>query len=246
VTAPQTKTPKRRSWWVLPVAAVVVGGMIAVAVAMTTDDERAAGPSSGTIGDPEIRQAKWKISAKRAPGKRFSKKQRAAFKRQKRKLNGVTREVFDSMFLSPELQSKALKSSFQPDARKSYQRAGVGVPKGADDVQIRRRMARIVIEGNARATISVRVVARGQEPKGEFTTDHRSVLYAARGNSGWKVFGFVMDQGPFIEKSRPSQKDDGDKKNRGPKNKEEKDDKGSDGKKNKNKSGGKGRGGDRR
>jgi hypothetical protein len=159
-------------------------------------------------------------------------------------LNGVTREVFDAMFLSPELQSKALKSSFQPDARKSYQRAGAGVPKGADDVQIRRRTARIVIEGNARATIAVRIVARGQASNGEFATDHRSVLYAARGNSGWKVFGFVMDQGPFKKKTRPSQKDEGEK-NRGPKNKDKKDDKESDGQKNKNKSGGKGRGGER-
>jgi hypothetical protein len=246
VTAPQTKTPKRRSWWVLPVAAVVVGGMIAVAVAMTTDDERAAGPSSGTIGDPEIRQSKWKISTKRASGKRLSKEQRAALKRQKGKLSALTKDVFDALFLSPELQSKALKSSFQPEARKSYQRAGAGVPKGADEVQIRRRTGRIVIEGNARAIINVRIVARGQAPNGEFSTEHRSVLYAARGNSGWKVFGFVMDQGPFKKKARPSQKDDEGKKDQGPRNKDKKDDKGSDGQKNKNQSGGKGKRGDRR
>jgi hypothetical protein len=245
VTTPQTKTPKRRSRWLLPVVVVVLGGMIAVTVALTTDDERAAGPSSGTIGDPEIRQAKWKISAKRAPGKRFSKQQRAALKRQKAKLNGVTREVFDALFLSPDLLSKALKSSFQPDARKSYERAGAGVPEGANDVQIRRRTARIVIEGNARATINVRVVARGQAPKGEFNTEHSSVLYAARGDRGWKVFGFVMDQGPFKKKSGRSRTDDGGENDQRPKNKTKKDDKGSDGKKNKKKSGGKNRKGDR-
>jgi hypothetical protein len=239
VTTPQTKTTKRRSWWLLTAVVVVLGGMIAVTVALTTDDERAAGPSSGTIGDPEIRQAKWKISAKRAPGKRFSKQQREALKRQKRKLNGVTRDVFDALFLSPGLLSKALKSSFQPDARKSYERAGAGVPKGAGDVQIRRRTARIVIHGNARATINVRVVARGQAPKGEFATEHRSVLYAARGNSGWKVFGFVMDQGPFKKESRPSGKDDGRMNDERPKNKDKKDDKSTKGKKNKKKSGGK-------
>jgi hypothetical protein len=242
VTTPKSKTSKRRPWWLIAVAFVVIGGMVAVAVAMTTDrpDGRATGPSSGSIGDPEIRQARWRITAQRAPGKRLSKKQRATLGKQKKRLNEVTRDVFDALFLSPELQDRTLRASFSPDARRSYQRAGAGIPKNADDVQIRRRTARIVIEGNARAVINVRIVARGQAPKGEFDTEHRSVLYAARGNRGWKVFGFVMDQKPFKNKARSSRRDDEGERNQRPKKNKE-----SDGKKKKKKSGGKDRRGDR-
>lgn len=245
MTTPESKKSEGKPWWLLAIAILAVGGIIAAAVAMTADEDNsgtAGGPSPGSIGDPEIRQARWRITSDRAPGKRITKRQRTLLRKQKKNLNRMTREIFDSMFLSPELKRETLRNYFRADARKSYQRAGAGLPGGADDVRVRRRWARIVIDANSRATISVRILARGQAANGTFATEHRSALYASRSKKGWKVFGFVMDQKPFKKKAKASPKDDRNDKN---KKRSKKTNKNSGGKKSKERSGGKNRRGDR-
>ena len=64
MTASTSEESKRRPWWLLAVAILAVGGLVAAAMAMTTDDDgsNSRGPSSGSIGDPEVRQAKWKLT----------------------------------------------------------------------------------------------------------------------------------------------------------------------------------------
>jgi hypothetical protein len=131
---------------------------------------------------------------------------------QRKKLKTMAQDIFDAMFLSPERRSEALKANFTSKARRSYQRTGAGVPKGADDIRIRRRSAWIVIDQTVRATMNVNIVARGQADKGPFATEHRSVLYVAREKSGWKIFGYEVDQGPF-KKEKASGKDDTANKN---------------------------------
>jgi hypothetical protein len=237
VTATASEKPKRKPWWLLAVAVLAIGGIVAAALAMTANEDgsnTSSGPSSGSIGDPEVRQAKWKFTLQRGPGKKFSNKQRASFAKQRKKLKAMTREVFDALYLSPEKQGAALRANFTPKARKSYQRAGVGVPRKAEEVRIRWRSARIVIDGNARATMDVRVIARGKAGQRAFATKHRSILYAARTNDGWKVFGFNVDQNPF-RKNKSSDKEE-DKKSR---------DKKKPAKKDKKRSGGRNRRGDR-
>jgi hypothetical protein len=215
VTSSTSKKTKRRPWWLIVVVILVVGGLVAVAMAMTTDDDdsnNASGPSPGTIGDPEIHQAKWRFTVKRAPGKKLSKSQRESLPVQRKKLKSMAQDVFDAMFLSPERRSEALKANFTTKARRSYQRTGAGVPKGADDIRIRRRSAWIVIDQTVRATMNINIVARGQAEKGPFATEHRSLLYVAREKGGWKVFGYKIDQGPF-KKGKASGKDDKANKN---------------------------------
>ena len=208
MTTSTSQESKRKPWWLLAVAILAVGGLVAAAMAMTADDgsSGAEGPLPGSIGDPEIRQAKWRFTIKRTSGK-LSKNQRASLPTQRKKLRTMAQDIFDALFLSPENQRRALRANFTPSARKSYQRTGVGVPKGADDVRIRRRSAWIVIDQNARATMNVNVVAFGQADKGAFATAHRSVLYVAREKGGWKVFGYEVDQQPF-KKKKASTKDD--------------------------------------
>jgi len=237
VTTSTSQESKRKPWWLLAVAIFAVGGLVAAAMAMT-DDRSRGGPSPGSIGDPEIRQAQWRFTVKRAPGRKLSKNQRASFPTQRKKLKKMAQDVFDALFLSPENQGKALRTNFTPSARKSYQRTGVGVPKGADDVRIKRRAARIVIDQTARATMSVNVIALGQADKGPFATAHRSVLYVAREKGGWKVFGYEVDQQPF--KKRKASKED-DKANDKQSKSSEKSKKG---KNKKKRSGDKDRGGD--
>ena len=246
MTTTATEKSKRKPWWLLAVAILAIGGIVAAAVAMTAEDDDSNAsrePSPGSIGDPESRQAQWQFTVQRGPGERFSKKQRNFFVKQRKKLKAMTREVFDALFLSPEKQSAALRASFTADARRSYQRAGAGVARKAEDVKVRWRSARIVIERNTRATMDVKIRERGKADQGTFATEHHSVLYVARGKDGWKVFGFKVDQKP-IKKNKASDKDD-TKRNeprskaskKGPKNK--KDEKG------KKRSGGKNRKGDR-
>lgn len=246
MTTTESEKSKRKPWWLVAVAILAIGGIVAAAVAMTVkdDDSNASrGPSSGSIGDPESRQAKWQFTVQRGPGKKFSKKQRNYFVKQRMKLKAMTHEVFDAMFLSPEKQAAALRANFTTGARKSFQRAGAGVPRKAEDVRVRWRSARIMIESNVRATMDVKVRARGKADQGVFATEHHSVLYVARGKDGWKVFGFKVDQKP-IKKNKGSDKDDSRKdeprsksSKKGAKNK--KDEKG------KKRSGGKNRKGDR-
>lgn len=246
MTTTESEKSKRKPWWLLAVAILAIGGIVAAAVAMTAEDDgsnASRGPSSGSISDPESRQAEWQFTVQRGPGKKFSKKQRNFFMKQRMKLRAITHEVYDALFLSPEKQAAALRANFTTEARKSYQGAGVGVPRKAEDVRVRWRSARIVIESNARATMDVKVRARGEADQGTFATEHHSVLYVARGKNGWKVFGFKVDQKP-IKKNKATDKGDNQKdeprsksSKQGAKNK--KDEKG------KKRSGGKNRRGDR-
>ena len=201
-------------------AIITVGGLVAVAVAMTANDEESKnsrGPSPGSIGDPEVRQAKWKFTVKRASGKKLSNKEKAALRRQRKKLKTMTQDIFDALFLSPEKRDKALRTNFTVKARKSFQRSGAGVPKGADDVRIRRRSAWIVMDETARATMSVRVIARGQAKESPFATMNRSVLYVARVKGDWKVFGYEVDQHPIKKKATGKSDRAKEKRNTSPK-----------------------------
>jgi hypothetical protein len=242
VTTAASKESKRKPWWLVAVAVLAIGGIVAASVAMTAEDEDSTASESGSIGDPEIRQASWKFEFQRAPGPRLSKKQRAAASTQRTKLKAMTQDVFDALFLSPEKQTKALKVNFTAPARKSYERAGAGVPKSADDVRIRWRSAQIAIDRNVRATINVKVRARGQTNSGAFATEHHSVLYAARGKDGWKVFGFEVDQQPLKKNKGPDKKTN---KKTQPKDKPSKNTKNKTNEKGKKRSGGENRGSDR-
>ncbi len=219
-----TRASKKRPWWLGGLALLVVIGVAVTALALAPDDEDSpppgrTGPPSGSIGDPDIKQARWKISTERAAFTgRLTKPEKESLKKQGRVLGGETRAVFNALFLSPEKREKALRTSFTPSARKSYLRARVGVPRGADDVRVRRRVARIAIDGNARATLKVRIIALGDDDKGRFAVDHRSALYAARTGAKWKVFGFSVDQKPFKKNDdKPKGKKSKDKKGQGKK-----------------------------
>jgi hypothetical protein len=241
VTTSASQKSKRKPWWLLAVTILAVGGLVAAAMAMTAEDHDSSvssGPSPGSIGDPGIRQAKWRFTVKRAPGKKVSKNERASFPIQRKKLKTMAQDVFDALFLSPEKQGAALRENFTVEARKSFQRTGAGVPKGADDVRVRRRSAWIVIDQNVRATMGVNVVAIGRADKGPFATEHRSVLYVAREKGGWKVFGYEVDQKP-LKKGKASGKND--KANE----KESKSSKDKKSKKKRKRSGDRHRGGDR-
>ena len=244
MTASTSQESKRKPWWLLAVAILAVGGLVAAAMAMTTDDgsSNSRGPSPGSIGDPEVRQAKWKLTVKRAaPGKKLSKKQKASLRNQRTNLKSMTQDIFDALFLSPEKLNKVLRTHFTVEARNSFQRLGVGAPKGAEDVRVRRRSAWIVMDETARATMKVYVFARGRTNESPFATSNRSVLYVARDKGDWKVFGYEVDQQPFKRK-KATNKDDKAKEKQGTSQKDKKKEK----KKNKKKrSGGGNQRGDR-
>jgi len=199
------------------VLAVVIGVIAALTVTAENEPEPRSGPS-GSVGDPEVKQADWKIDVKRA-GKRgkLSKGQKKAFTKQRRALRSVTRDVYDAMFLSPEKLAATTRRVFTPKARAALKRSRAGLPKGADGIRIRRRSARIAIDvsGSTRATMKVRVVARGTAGGEEFALEHNSALYLSRDADRWKAFAFTVDQGPYKKPAKPDAKND--KKNEGSK-----------------------------
>ena len=215
-TPESTAKTRSRPWWLAAlVVAVVIGVIAAIAMTAENEPESRSGPS-GSVGDPEVKQAHWKIDVKRA-GKqgKLSKKQEKALTKQRRALRSVTRDVYDAMFLSPKKLDATTRKVFTPKARAALKRSKAGLPQGADGIRIRRRIARIAIDvsGSTRATMKVRVVARGTAKGKEFALEHRSALYLLRDADRWKAFAFTVDQGPFKKPAKPGGKDDKNDKN---------------------------------
>ena len=215
-TPESTAKTRSRPWWLAALVVAVVAGVIgAITVTAENDPEPRSSPS-GSVGDPEVKQADWKIDVKRAgkPGK-FSKKQKKAFTNQRRALRSVTRDVYDAMFLSPEKLDATTRKVFTPKARDALKRSKAGLPKDADGIRIRKRSARIAIDvsGSTRATMKVRVVARGTAEGKRFALVHSSALYLLRDADRWKAFAFTVDQGPYKKPAKPDDKNDKTNKN---------------------------------
>jgi hypothetical protein len=208
-TSESTAKTSSRLWWLAALVVAVVVAVIA-AIAMTAENEPEPRPGpSGSVGDPEIKQADWRIDVKRAgkPGK-LSKKQKKKFTEQRKALRSVTRDVYDAMFLSPEKLDATTRRVFTAKARDALRRSKAGLPKGAEGIRIRKRSARIAIDvsGSKRATMKVRVVARGTAKGKEFALVHSSALYLSRKAGRWKAFAFTVDQGPFKKSAKPGDK----------------------------------------
>ena len=213
-TSESTDKSRSRPWWLAALVIAVVVGVIAAAIAMTAEDDPPpdADPgSSGSVGDPKVKQADWKIDVKRAgkPGK-LSKRHRKVFTKQRKALRLVTRDVYDAMFLSPEKLDGTMRKTFKRKARTALKRSKAGLPRGAKDISIRRRIARIAIDasGSKRATMKVRVVATGTAKGKKFALEHNSVLYLSRDGAGWKAFAFTVDQGPYKKPARPKDRNE--------------------------------------
>ena len=208
---------KSRPWWLAALVVAVLVGAIAAAVAMTIEDDpmqNAEPGPSGSVGDPKVKQADWKIDVKRA-GKsgKLSKQQKKTFAKQRKALRLVTRDVYDTMFLSPEKLDGTMKQVFTPKARGAFERSKAGLPKGAEKVRIQRRIARIAIDtsGSTRATLKVRVVTKGTARGKKFALEHISVLYLSRDAARWKAFAFTVDQGPYKKPTKPNDKNEKNK-----------------------------------
>jgi len=214
---------RSRPWWLAALVVAVLVGLIAAAVAMNAEDDQPPtaepGPS-GSVGDPKVKQADWKIDVKRA-GKRgkLSKRQKKTFTKQRKALRSVTRDVYDAMFLSPEKLGGTMKKVFTPKARGALKRSKAGLPKGAEEVRIRRRSARIAVDtsGSTRATMKVRVVATGTARSKKFVLEHNSALYLSRDAARWKAFAFTVDQGPYKKPAKPNDENEKKKKESGKK-----------------------------
>lgn len=208
-TSESTNNSQFKRWWPAALVVVIVACVVAAAVAMTPDDPGGPPdiplPPYGSVGDPKAKQADWKFSIRRGgkPGK-LTKSQKKVFQRQRKVLRSVARDVYDSMFLSPEQLDRAMKKQFSPQARRAMKRTDAGLPKRARDVRIHRRIARIVIDtaGNARATMEVRLVASGSAKDKKFALEHRSSLYMTRESHQWRVFGFSVDQKPHEKQAK--------------------------------------------
>ncbi len=153
-----------------------------------------------TATQPEIKQARWKTKVSIAPGhKRLSKKQKNKIRTRGKDVELVIRDLYDTLFLSPDRSKKAITSRFIPSAATALLRQKKpGVPVGAEEVKTLRRTASIGIEAATTrlAAAEVLVKAKGRLSDKTFTVTHRATLWLEKSKGRWKVIAFEVNQGP--------------------------------------------------
>ncbi|MGH2734890.1 MAG: hypothetical protein ACRDKZ_04870 [Actinomycetota bacterium] len=218
-----TASSDRRLSWPVVAGAAVALLLAAAGVAALSDDRGGPGSSRAPGAAPpygsaqRIKQADWKVDYKPVGLGKLTKKQRKRMSAQRPRLVKLVKDVYGAMFLAPETLGKQVNASFIRPAAKTLRRTKAGLPKGAEQVRITRRWARLAIDraSPTRATARVRVVAKGSARRGRFAIEHVASLYMLRPAKSWRVVGFEVDQGPFRKPAnKKNQPGDSAKKNR--------------------------------
>lgn len=196
---------RRNRWsWIAAASAVLVGGSVALILYQAThrapsvpQAETSVGPS--TVSTPDIAQAAWRLDIRpQGAGGSLTKAAKAALVAQKPKVAQTIKELYDALFLAPEAVREVAGRSFSAGAARSLLAIKAGVPKGAEDVAITRRVARVSIDANGArfATARVAVEATGTMGGKDFKLNHNAHLWLERNGNRWIVIGFDVTQVP--------------------------------------------------
>ncbi|MGH2820570.1 MAG: hypothetical protein ACRDJ5_07955, partial [Actinomycetota bacterium] len=121
------------------VAVLLVAGIAAFLVTDRVPQAGRGGRGGGRaprLAAPDIDQAPWRIRTFAAGAVwQLTKKDRARLRAQGRRISGLVRDVYNTMFLHPLRASKVLKGSFLQPAALSLMRSEAGLPKRAKDVR---------------------------------------------------------------------------------------------------------------
>jgi hypothetical protein len=210
----------RRLW-------AVAGIMLAFAVATYTtiaflDPGESGRP--GSSGAPGYRaqgpqQSPWKISVHgSAAHGRITKLQKARLERQEPRLRSVVRRIYDAVLIHPNRLRETLQANFTPAAGVALRRADVAAsrPKVAA-TSVRRATIGVDVNGLKAAVASV--VVRAAAPGAVRPVVHRSTLWLERGDRGWRVLAFEVDQAPLPERRPGKGAEPADRPGRRSKNK---------------------------
>ena len=198
-TATDEEESKKRAWvpWLvgLPIVAA-----IALAVGFLIADLGGNDGRPGNVNDPTLRgeQAAWDIRSFVIGGRYVDGAPKTPPPDLEGDLSQVVTEIHDALFLRPSRLDDVTKRFFSSAAAKSFEKASIGIPKNADEVQTTRRRARIGVEAASteRATALVQITAEGEAGGETFRSSAESNLFLEKTDSGWKVIGYEVEQRP--------------------------------------------------
>ena len=189
---------RRQRLPLLTIAAVLVLGAVAWVVVSETTSKHLS-QSDYPVAAPAIEQADWNISYA-AEGRfgKLTKSQRDRYATQKEKAAVLVQGVYDGIFLEAARLEQLVEDSFSSDAARSLETSKLGFPRGATDVKTTKRRARIALDASTAdyAIGRVTVLAEATVDERNIEIEHRSTLWMERGDSGWKVIAFDLEQGP--------------------------------------------------
>ena len=189
---------QRRLVWPIAIALCLVM-LIALLIYLPTRSPDIGVP--GTIAAPGVTQADWDVNAFPAGGDgvgALSKKQTERYEAQREPLASLIRDVYDALFLSPAGAKRVLQHRFARDAARQALASKIGLPAGAKDVHITKRLARVGIhvQGATRAAARVAIAGTAMKNDRKARFEHTSVLWLERQKGTWKVIAFDVTQGP--------------------------------------------------
>ena len=183
-------------------AAIVAGAIALSGLALACDrsGEEVTGPSA-TATVPDIKQARWdfKVRPSAVLAKRLKKKERRALMRQRGPLKRTVKEVYDALFLYPEVTRDVIRRRFVGSASRAMLSARAGMGAGATEVKTLQRSAAIGIDANSgrRAAAVVSIRARASIDGDRVRMKHRSTLWLERVGGRWVAIGFQVNQEPL-------------------------------------------------
>lgn len=199
---------QRRLVW--PVAiALTCSMLVALLLYLPTRTPTVEGPDS--VAAPGVRQADWEVRvfpAGVAGGGKLTKATKDRVAAQRERVSTVIKDVYDALFLNPDRLKGVLARGFTRAAAAGAARAKIGLPAGAGEVHIKRRVARVGIHvrGVDRAAARVAVFGTAEVKGRPIRFEHVASLWLERSDGAWKVIGFDVVQGP--QKARSPKKGD--------------------------------------
>lgn len=163
------------------------------------------------VQERALPQAVWKITTfAPSTARNLAPADARAVDRQRAPVARLVRRVFDALFVHTEQLDATVAEHFAPAAATAFKRAGAGATvAGATRTTLRRARIGIQAAGGAQSAVA-EVSIRAKAADRRASTRHRSTLWLARGDTGWKVVAFEVDQGPL-----PARKDGGAESRRG-------------------------------
>lgn len=216
--------PIQRRPWVAIAITVAMALLVTIAAAVLLQPGRRLLSRGATAVEekvPEVPQARWSFDTGPAGGiGKLTKQQATALRRQRGPLRTMVKSVYGALFLNPSALPGVLRSSFTPDAARSFRRAQAGIAV-AGTVRTTYRGAEISmqpLDGVRRAVATVAV--RAVDVDGERRMLHRATLWLERPGTKWKVVAFDVAQSPIATPDGPkdpSREKDGKRRAKGKK-----------------------------
>lgn len=188
-----------------PTAGRITILMVLLAVALTaaacdpSDESAPENRSEDSATSPQIKQAKWKVTTRIAPGhNKLGKKRRLRVRKRAMPIGDLVADVYEALFLSPDRKKAVVKARFLPATARALLLTEAGVTTDAAEIKTLRRTADIAIDaGTTRAAVArVAVKARGTRGTESFIVVHDARLWLEKVRGRWKVIAFRVDQEP--------------------------------------------------